>query len=147
LTTIAWDGHTLAADKGCWERGTKRRVTKVFKFTRNGFPALVAFMGAQPFSNVLLQWLRGEIDAPDCTQYGVGKDECAAIIIDHHKTVWELSSTLVWSQFEEDIFARGGGSEYAWGALEAGATADGAIRIATKRSDYAAFGVDAVTLT
>ena len=44
----------------------------------------------------------------------------------------------------ERIYAQGAGQEFAWGALEAGATARRAIEIAMKRSDYAGLGVDTV---
>lgn len=49
-----------------------------------------------------------------------------------------------YGRMRESFYAFGGGQEFAWGALEAGATAVEAVRIAIKRSDYAGLGVDVV---
>jgi 20S proteasome alpha/beta subunit len=145
LTTIAWDGTTLAADRASWAGGAKRRVRKVFRITREGHTFLVAFMGSQAFAIRLEGWMRGEHDFPACEAYGVDRDSSVAVCIDERRRVFELSATGVWQPFREKVFARGGGQEYAWGALDAGADARTAVLIAARRCDYSAMGVDVVT--
>lgn len=145
MTTIAWDGTTLAADQASWGGGVKRRVRKLAKIKCQGSTFLVAFMGSQPFSVEMERHLRGQRDFPDCAVYGVERDTVAAMCVDERRRVWELSATGVWQPFRESVFARGGGQEYAWGALDAGADARTAIQIAIRRSDYAGIGVDTVT--
>ena len=56
-----------------------------------------------------------------------------------------MGSSLWYSRMHERIYAFGGGQDYAWGALEAGATARQAVQIAIKRSDYAGLGVTTIS--
>lgn len=146
MTTIAWDGTTLAADRCSWSGSARRRVRKVFKITAaDGERYLVAFAGNGSFALAVLAWMRGgprphplDFHKPDDLA-----NQCA-LVIDEQRRVWQLGNELFYSRMHESIYAYGGGQEFAWGALEAGATAEQAIRIAIKRSDFAGLGVDAV---
>ncbi len=148
MTTVAWDGKTLAADGCSWSGGVRRRVRKVFKIRHSERgELLVAFAGQQAFCVLVLEWLRGKGEQPDPAQFYERDDfdkQCA-VIIDKHRRVWSLSNTLVWCEMLEPIFANGAGQEFAWGALEAGADAVRAVEIAIKRSDYAGLAVDSVS--
>jgi ATP-dependent HslUV protease subunit HslV len=145
MTTIAWDGKRLASDRCSWSGGVRRRVRKVYRVTRADDGVwLVALTGCQPFCNALLPWLRGEAPAPKCAEFKVEPDSCCGVVIDERCRVWELSGGLTFSCMRERIYAQGIGQEFAWGALEAGATARRAVEIAIKRSDYAGLGVDTV---
>jgi hypothetical protein len=148
MTTIAWDGKTLAADQCSWSGGVRRRVRKVFKIqSKERGPLLVAFTGHGSFCSQVLDWMRGERDRPNPSDYYGREDitrQCA-IVIDSERRVWSLGNDLHWEPTRESIYANGAGQEFAWGALEAGATAVQAIEITAKRSDYAGFGVDSVT--
>lgn len=146
MTTIAWDGTTLAADRCSWSGGVRRGVRKVFKVTApGGSRYLVAFAGDGSFAMAVLAWMRGG-RRPDplgfLTQNELGNQCCLAI--DERRRCWSLSNNLFWHPMRERIFAFGAGQEFAWGALEAGASARRAIEITAKRSDYAALGVDCV---
>lgn len=147
MTTIAWDGATLAADACSWSGPARRRVRKVFKVRAlDGRQFLVAFAGDGTFAHQILAWMRGERGPPNCADYLKSEDfqnQCA-LVIDEQRRVWQLSSQLHYSRMRERIYAFGGGHEFAWGALEAGATARQAIQIAIKRSDMAGLGVDSV---
>lgn len=147
MTTIAWDGQTLAADSCSWSGGCRRRVRKVFKVTAaDGRRFLVAFAGDGCFALAVLAWMRGERERPDPLAFIKPDDisnQCA-LVIDEKRRVWQLGCSLVYSRMRERFYAFGGGQDFAWGALEAGATAQQAVRIAIKRSDYAGLGVDAI---
>jgi hypothetical protein len=147
MTTIAWDGQTLAADSCSWSGGARRRVRKVFKVrSPDGRCFLVAFAGNGSFALAVLAWMRGKRDRPDPLTF-MGHTELpnqCALVIDEKKRIWQLGNELTYSQMQERVYAFGAGQEFAWGALEAGATATQAIRIAMKRSDYAGLGVDSV---
>lgn len=91
----------------------------------------------------LLRWMKGG-DHPGEYPYA-DENIVIALVVDEQYRIWRLSSTkLRYSQVLEAVHATGAGQDYAIGALEAGATAVQAIRIAMKRSDYAGLGVDAV---
>lgn len=146
MTTIAWDGKTLAGDQGSWSGPARRHVRKVFRIkARDGNEFLVGFCGDGAFALAVLAWMRGEDEKPSYRTFGVSPDLQCAMVIDKDLTVWGLGASLTYYRFDEKMMAMGGGQEFAWGALEAGASAARAIEIAIKRSDYAAFGVDTVS--
>ena len=146
MTTIAWDGITLAADRCSWSGGVRRRVKKVFKIRMtDGEDYLVAFCGSGEFAHVVMEWMKGKRkSAPDCRDFGVDPESSCAVVIDQKHRVFLLGARLMYMRMEERIFANGAGHEFAWGALEAGATAKQAVEIAAKRSDFSALGVDCV---
>ncbi len=146
MTTIAWDGTTLAADRCSWSGPARLRVRKVYKVTApDGRRFLVAFCGNGDFAMAILAWMRGQADRPNPSDFNVDRETCCGLVIDEKRRVWQLSGALTYGcAMRERIFAQGGGHEFAWGALEAGATARRAVEIAAKRSDYAALGVDCV---
>lgn len=148
MTTIAWDGNILAADSCSWSGGTRRRVRKVFKVTaRDGGRYLVAFAGKGDFAMQVLRWMRGQGERPnplDFMTVGEVGEQCA-LVIDEKRRVWQLGCSLTYTPTTERIYAFGAGQDFAWGALEAGASAYAAVRIAMKRSDYAGLGVDVVS--
>lgn len=149
MTTIAWDGTTLAADRCSWSSGARRRVRKVFKVkAADGRRFLVAFAGDGCFAIAVLAWMRGQRERPDPLAFLKPDDlgsQCA-LVIDERGRVWQLGNSLWYSRMQERIYAYGGGQDFAWGALEAGASARQAVEIAIKRSDYAGLGVDTVRL-
>ena len=145
MTTIAWDGTTLAADCCSWANGIRRKVRKVFRIQRGGRTFLVALAGDAGYAQAVLAWMRGG-RRPDPAAYHqlVDLARVCAVAVDEKRCVHTLSNALMWESFRERKFAHGAGHEIAWGALEAGASARRAIQIATKRSDFAGFGVDCV---
>lgn len=147
MTTIAWDGTTLAADRCSWSGGTRRQFKKVYKVKApDGRKFLVAFAGNGSFALAVLGWMRGERDRPTPLDFipTTELNTQLALVIDEKRRVWQLGCELTYTQAKERIYGFGGGQDFAWGALEAGATAAQAIRIAIKRSDYAGLGVDTV---
>lgn len=145
MTTIAWDGVTLAADRCSWSGCVRRKTRKVFRIkAKDGAVCLVAFCGSQAFAVAIMGWMAGKQEKPNCADFGLAPDDSCAVVIDSARRVWTLGNRLQYCRMNEQIFASGGGQEFAWGALEAGATAKRAVEIAIKRSDYAGFGVDCV---
>jgi len=145
MTTIAWDGETLAADRCSWNGYARSRCRKVFRVRAPGGAVfLVAFAGSAQFANAILGWMRGEGEAPKHDAFGVASTDAVAVVVDQRRRVFLMGAQLTYEPKRERIFAFGGGHEFAWGALEAGASARRAVLIAAKRSDYAGFGVDTV---
>ncbi|MBK7822989.1 MAG: hypothetical protein IPJ61_18565 [Tessaracoccus sp.] len=146
MTTIAWDGTTLAADRASWSGGTRRRVRKVERIVAaDGRVFLAAFSGDGAFCHAVKLWMRGEADRPDPKEFDLEAGTYCAIVIDERRRVWLLTALLHYLPFREHLFAGGAGQEFVWGALEAGASARRAVQIAAKRSDHAGLGVDCVS--
>ncbi len=143
MTTIAWDGTTLAADRAAWSGNKKYRVRKVHKVkATDGSQYLVAFAGDGNYAEAILTWMRG---GQHPGEYPGDDSIIVAVVVDERRRVWQLSSkALRYGRVLERIHSSGGGHEFAIGALEAGATAEQAIKIAIKRSDMAGLGVDSV---
>jgi hypothetical protein len=57
MTTIVWDGKTLAADRQICEGSFKYPGTKIFKKYINGDPILVGFYGEIEPMTEYLKWL------------------------------------------------------------------------------------------
>ena len=141
MTTIAWDGETLAADRAAWSGAMKYRVRKVHKVKApDGAVYLVAFSGDGHFAQAVLRWMTG---GPHPGAYPNTDNVVIAVVIDEQRRIWRMESTnLRYGCVLERVHACGGGQDFAIGALEAGATAAQAVRIAAKRSDMAGLGVD-----
>jgi hypothetical protein len=144
MTTIAWDGRTLAADKASWSGGFHQPVRKVRRITApDGRRFLVAGMGDASFATNVMRWMAGEIEHPGQPLADDLSRDCA-LVIDERRRIWRLSSRLVYQRYDGKIHAAGAGQEIALGALMAGADAIKAVRIAMKCSDYAGRGVNYV---
>lgn len=142
MTTIAWDGTTLAADRAAWSGGQKYRVRKVARVTApDGRRFLWAGCGDGTFAPMLLAWMKG---GPHPGPYPEAGNFTVAVVIDEQLRVWRMNHLLRYTLIRERIHACGAGQDYAIGALEAGATARRAVEIAIKRSDYAGLGIDTV---
>ena len=142
MTTIAWDGTWLAADRAAWSGGQKYRVRKVERIKApDGRLFLVACCGDGTFAPHLLAWMKG---GQHPGQYPDSGNFTVAIVVDERRRVWRMNHQLRYSRVLERLHACGAGQDYAIGALEAGASAKQAVAIAMKRSDYAGLGVDAV---
>lgn len=148
MTTIAFDGYTMAADRCSWSGATRRQVRKLFRIRRAGREFVVAFAGSGSYAWTVLRWMRGEGERPNPLAFHEHKDlnQQCAVAVDERRRVWVLGNELIWTPVRERIFAHGGGQDFAWGALEAGATARQAVLIAQKRSDYAGFGADVMRI-
>lgn len=143
MTTLAWDGTTLAADRAAWSSGNKYRVRKLSRVTApDGRRFLVGVCGDGSYAGQLLRWMRGAIPHPG--PYPEPGNFTVALVIDERRRVFRLGSSLQYTEILERFHACGAGQDYAIGALEAGATARQAVQIAIKRSDYAGLGVDTV---
>lgn len=149
MTTIAWDGTTLAADAASWSGNARRRVLKVHRITHcDRGELLVGQSGAASYAQLVLDWLKGGEKPVPTAYFPVGDlDRVCVVVIDRQKRVWEIGRDLVWSEVLEVFYATGAGHEFAWGALEMGATSHQAVAIAMRRSDMAGIGIDAVSFS
>jgi len=142
LTTIAWDGLTLAGDRMCSFGATPVPTTKVFSVKG----VLFGTAGLKKDGILFREWIERYDRAPsrkpslnenfsgmliessgELTYYG-GPDLVPIPMPSGHK--WSLGS----------------GCDYALGAMEAGASAREAVEIASKLDINTGLGVDEVKL-
>lgn len=171
MTTVAWDGHVLAVDRGGWVGNnvctmTKIKTVEVVIANRWGEPGdrlIVAVFGwLSLFENTVDHLVNGaELRSLDLAD----RDMDVAVIINKHRELWQLNATghrtllgchrhnpdqtelpVKFSQWQPDYWhSWAAGHSFAAGALAAGSTAIQAIELANKYTDCAANGVDFVS--
>ena len=145
MTTIAWDGKTLAADRRVsFGSVSDGNVTKIVKRKKDG--ALAAAAGNSSMAAAFRRWfLNGERRLD--TKPELSKDtETASGVIIRPNGVVEIHDQYGWFELETEKYANGSGWEIAIGAMHAGATAEEAVRIAAKLDGNTGDEVDVLEL-
>lgn len=143
MTTIAWDGKTLAADKQSTSDGLKRITTKIHR-VRDG---LVAITGNGAHGYALLGWFNSERDIAAWPKHS-DENTCGNII---HITsagifVYNGAGYPHGEPIENKFIAFGHGRDYAMAAMHMGADAKKALEIASIYDAYTGMGVDTLDL-
>lgn len=143
MSVVAWDGHTLAADRqgtrGCQPRAT----TKIFK--RNGH--LYGIVGTISVGMQMLEWHVAGADPEKAPKQDVEGDEyCDLVVIkpDGKAVAYEVGHVAM--EIEEPFWAYGCGGPTAVGALAAGANSATAVKIACDHNIHCGLGIDTLTL-
>lgn len=163
MTTIAFDGKTLAADKAGWKNSyTWSKVTKVYRVVvckdaaiRLSMPAgtevVVAFAGVAGDIGIILNWMQDGGDVPVLETRDISRG--IIVVVDKASElpapiVMTLTSNLTTEPpYEAFPVADGGGFDMVMGAMLAGASAVDAMRLVASRSSWAAGGITAYDLT
>ena len=143
MTTIAWDGETLAADRrlaGWMDTG------KIFPLSDGRVLA-----GAGWMDEVLevAAWLNAggdERDKPN-VQAEDAEDATDYLLLDGGKLYWLTAPYLRPIEVRDGMAAIGSGAKYALGAMEAGATAAEAVLVAARFDPGTGGGVDTYPAT
>lgn len=145
MTTIAWDGKTLAADRGAWSGTFCYRARKVWKIAnKKGQPMLVAVCGDAGFAAAYIEFLRGRGAEPTKYPDDPNKTYGIALLVDHHKRTWRVNSDGRRHRVYGKLVVMGGGQEGVMCAMLAGAGAREAVLIVAKCTELSRFGADAV---
>ena len=138
MTVIAWDGKILAADKQV-TYGNLRRVTrKIFKVG----DCFVAFAGTAGTSHVLLNWFKSGEKKEAWPSEIQQTEEWSHLIVANKSAFYWYDRHPYKLHLRQKLSAWGIGSDFAIGAMEAGADAITAVRIASKHCEGCGFGVD-----
>jgi len=148
MTTIAFDGKTLAVDRGSWSGYIVNETTKLFPpkpdaatVFANGWPmGAFALAGTAGICLSILHWARTGIDKPYLPE--AEKSNSHGVLVTLDAKVYRISGYLMLEQIESVPFADGGGHECALGAMLAGADARRAVEIVGERMWMSRFGVD-----
>lgn len=143
MTTIAWDGKTLAGDRLAVWAGLEMRCRKVYRVVApNRRVALVGYTGSVAFVNAHLHWLysgeRPTFSGPDLKWSVLMLAEGGGMWIRHDNVDY-------WDQITgRRTFAVGSGADFALAAMELGKDAVAAVRVAAKLDHGTGGGVDVV---
>jgi len=145
ITTVAWDGLTLAGDRLISHGSTPMRCVspKVRRMVApNGRIALFGFAGAESYKAGYLAWMRGGEEPKHEKDDG----HWSILLVDDTGCVHLRGrSGNFWYVLGRRVnWAIGSGGDYALGAMAAGADAKSAVRLATGLDTSTGMGVDVV---
>jgi ATP-dependent protease HslVU (ClpYQ) peptidase subunit len=148
MTTIAWDGCTLAADKQATNCGLRRTVKKIARITKGPYEGYLAgFSGLIYLWLELQAWLESGADPKSFPEKQTGTDTSTHVLLISPKgKVYVLEEGPYPSPFEDIIFACGSGRDFALGAMAAGTSAREAVEIASRFDCSSGMGVDVLHL-
>lgn len=137
MSTIVWDGTTLAADKQATNCNTRRTTSKIWKHDDK----LLAAHGDLVCAEAMRNWIVNDDMDPN-------KYPTFAESDDPHFWVITKAGILVFERkpyplvFEDKYIADGSGRDFAMGALAMGANAIKAVEVASKFDIYTGMGVE-----
>lgn len=144
MTTIAFDGETLASDR---KMGDRYNVQKIFKVPQG----YAAGCGDYDYIVEIVEWLANGSDRnnlPNLPDKNDDGDAVAEVIVvtPQGKVAWLSWPFLRSVQLSERKVAYGSGGDIALGAMAAGATAKQAVAIACRYDPNTGQGIDAVQI-
>jgi ATP-dependent protease HslVU (ClpYQ) peptidase subunit len=130
MTTVAFDGTTLAADSQSTTGNIRGHATKIAK-NKAGF--LVAGSGSYAVVKVWINWVLAGMPAES---QPTNADESSIIIVDPRGHATLFAEIAVAQPMPRKQWALGSGGDLAMGAMAAGADARTAVKIACKLDVY-----------
>lgn len=147
MTTVAWDGKSMAADRQM-TLGSMRHTntqSKILQGTYHGMPALFAGAGTKVYSAAVIEWLLLGMPDERKPEMPESPDSFAVFVVTElglHLFVDSLRAIPL----GVTKYAIGTGEDYARGAMAAGASAKRAVEIACEFDINSGMGVDVLTL-
>lgn len=148
MTTVAFDGLTMAADKQCTIGTRKVRMKSKLRVLRDG--TLVGGCGDPVMFGQFCDWLAGEDDLPDWDEDNeMGDrvvDRLEVMVVHPDGKIFLYDGRGHPVEMEEKVYAIGSGSDLALALMEKGGmTAQQAIEYAQSRDSGTGMGVDVIT--
>jgi hypothetical protein len=134
VTTIAWDGHTLVADRQLTTSGVRYETTKAHRLNDG---SLFASCGALENNVAVKLWLNGEADKPTIEK----DDDFDGVLIKPDGTAWMLNKRLHLVAIESKYFATGSGRDFALAAMVMGRSARDAVLLACTLDIWSGMGL------
>ena len=143
MTTIAWDGHTLAGDKRTSFGGLHATTTKVHRIAG----CLVGAAGTSAQITEMHAWLangRKPADLP--TAQRSATDCCSVLVIEPDGRVLQFENSPYPLAIENKRWAIGSGRDFAMAAMHLGLDARSAVEVAIALDAGSGNGVDFLSL-
>ena len=142
MTTLAYDGRTLAADKQATGGGAKCSVTKIFRVGE----LVIGFAGELGLAMEMLDWVRrGRTAADFPAAQRKTEDSCELVVIDAGRILVYERSPHAYT-VEDPVYATGSGRDFAIAAMYCGLDARKAVAVACQFDSHSGMGVDAIDL-
>ncbi len=143
MTVIAWDGHTLSADRLISCGSLKMTGTKI----ANIGGALVGCCGEFDFCAEMMHWFREGCQRDKFPPQQSGGNFAEMVVVWPDKTVWKYDRAPSPMKFDPQIFAIGSGRDFALAAMHLGKTSSEAVEVACVFDIGCGCGVDTLKHT
>jgi hypothetical protein len=143
MTTIAWDGETLAADSLGDQNGLRITTTKLHRgVLSDGTPFIMGAAGENSWANMAHAWIKslalGDLmHATYPNQINDGSernDPHIILVLGKHGTYYKTGKCL--TRLESKFHAIGSGRDFAIAAMHLGKNADEAVAVAINFDCY-----------
>jgi len=139
MTTIAWDGRFMAADRRISMGTTTYSSTKIRR-TADG--RLIGATGDWPVASLVLDWLEHGGARPDCQS---SDRWCTALEVTPDGRCWLHQRDGKWP-VEDAFTAIGSGREYALAVMAVGLGAEKGVEVAARFDPGTGNGIDALEI-
>ena len=140
MTTIAWDGKTLASDSLGDQNGLRMPTTKLHRgVLTDKVPFIIGISGQNSWAHMLYNWVK-TLDTMGVCQarypdQDSENDPTAIIVLGQHKIAF-FKTGPVWIRLERKYHAVGSGRDYAIMAMRLGKTSKEAVKLACEFDVY-----------
>lgn len=143
MTVIAWDGHTLAADRRAVSGGgIARTVTKIERWGHE----MLAVTGQLDVGSELREWYKAGASPKDFPQ-SAREADATLIVISRHGGIREYVSGPYPMLIDGQKAAWGSGRDYAEAAMHLGHDAVKGVEVACAFQTDCGGGIDTLTLS
>lgn len=136
MTTVAWDGRMMAADKQLTLGGTPMPITKIFRIGNE----VIGCCGSVQEAMLFIEWYRGNQDPKEKPKLEEG---FSAMVIKDGRCL-RFEHLLMPYEIDMPCWACGSGADYALGAMCAGKDAREAVEIACRLDVNSGMGIDVI---
>lgn len=141
MSVIAWDGKVVASDRQSTAGSMAVMAKKIWRLDSGG---VIAIAGHLERGLLRVRWYRSGAK-PELWPRFEGETELTMVVFERGHA-WEFEQEPVAIPVRAKKMAWGSGTDFAMGAMEAGADAAKAVRIASKYDIYSGLGVNVLKL-
>lgn len=148
MTTVAWDGKTMAADRQMTIGPIRMESVhpKIKRITYHGQPAIVGRAGTMVLGLAVVDWLEKGCPVDERPDIGDGDNDNFTVMVAGENGVYLYVDSLLPIPLGYTKWALGTGAEFALGAMDAGASAKRAVELTCARDINSGSGVDVLPL-
>lgn len=145
MTCIAWDGHTLAADKRCCLGTMVNVVTKIWPLDTPSGRVLFGGAGSFDACQAMSNWVEQGCDPVKFPEEQKG-DKWAHVIVVDEDGARQYEQSPYPICYDDPVVTLGSGREFARAAMFLGRNAHDAVAVACALDSGCGNGIDTLTL-
>lgn len=139
MSVVAWDGKTIAADRQMTAGSLILRTSKIRRLLNGD---IVAWTGAMENGMAVAQWYEAGADPARWPESQKGEDWSRLVVIPAKGRPFLFEQLPIKQVIQDGRAAWGSGRDFAMGAMEMGASAVEAVKVAARLCTTCGMGVD-----